>query len=205
MIKRMSLFAGAMSAVLIAMVGMNAWRRASGTEIALAVTPLDPRDILLGYYSRLGLEISELDIIALDGDDDFERGDRAYVALEESGDGAWRPTAVFTAPPAAGVFIKGRVRWVTEQEYRWVDNPESGFGQPERVRVEEPQRLLRMQYNIENYYLPRDQARALDEYRESLRSGDSTLHLLVSLGDDGAPVIKGVQLDDERRYDRLWR
>jgi uncharacterized membrane-anchored protein len=205
MIKRMSLFAGAMSVFLVAMAGINAWHRANGTEIALAITPLDPRDMLLGYYSRLGLEIAEIDAMAIDGDDDFIRGDRAWVALEEDGQGAWRPTGIYADQPAGGVFILGRVRWVADRAYRWVENPETGFGQPERVRVEDPQRLVRLHYNVENYYLPRDQAQALDDFRARFRNGEATMRLLVSLADYGAAVIKGIEIDGERRYDRLWR
>ena len=55
-----------------------------------------------------------------------------------------------------------------------------------------------MAYNLEAYYAEADQARELDTMRNEDR-----LRLIVSLAPDGRAVIKGLEIDGERRIDRV--
>ena len=184
---KMAGFAAAMTGFLAVMVIGNALARAGGTEVEFDMAPRDPRDLLLGHYSIVGLDIHSLEPHALAGDDAFETGDIVFVALEIGEDGAALPAALYRERPDDGLFIQGRAAHVSRV---FTDTAE---GETRAVRI-------RAVYGLERYYAARDAAQALDA---ELR-GESDIRLIVSIGDDGAAVIKGLSLNGERRYDSLW-
>ncbi|XBQ15167.1 MAG: GDYXXLXY domain-containing protein [Oceanicaulis sp.] len=190
-----------MTAVLAGLVGHHAYRRSSGTEVLLEMEPVDPRDVLLGHYVILTTPVHRLDTGALEGPETgWARGDLVYVALEETAAGAALPVGAFREAPG-GLFIRGRVQSVsTQQEYTEPEPLEDGSIGWRREPVPGTQRdELWVQYNIERYYAPQDQALALERQRNEDR-----LRLIVSVGDDGGAVIKGLEIDGERRIDRLF-
>ncbi|MGJ3232607.1 MAG: GDYXXLXY domain-containing protein [Oceanicaulis sp.] len=201
MILRLLAVAALMSAVLAGLVVHHAQRRAGGAEIYLDMAPVDPRDLLLGHYVILETPLHRLDTATLDGPQTgWARGDAVYVALEPGETGSMQPVGAFHEPPAAP-FIQGRVEHVfTEQDYEEpvpLEDGSPGFSYEPIPGTERDQ--LRVRYNLERYYAPRDQALAL----EAMRNEDR-LRLIASVGPDGSAVIKGLEIDGEARYDRLF-
>lgn len=208
---RIALVAAGLVAALAAMVASHAVRRASGTEIRLEMTPVDPRDLLLGHYVVIDTPLHELDTAELGAQDaEFARGDPVFVRLvEDAAEGVWRPEAMARERAAlgSGLIVQGRVRDAYEiRDYAEArlepadpDKPESG---PRMVQEPVPgsERLLvRAVWNIERYYAEKEAALALEDMREAGR-----LQLIVSAGGDGALVIKGLVIDGEARYDTLF-
>ncbi|MEQ8406070.1 MAG: GDYXXLXY domain-containing protein [Oceanicaulis sp.] len=198
---RLAAVALAMSAILAAMVGVHAANRAGGTEIYLDMAPVDPRDLLLGHYVILETELHRLDTADLDGPKTgWARGDTVYVALEETQTGSMAPAGAFNEPPT-GVFIQGRVESVSTT--RDFDDPvlrrDGSLGFRREAIPGTERDALRVRYNLERYYAPRDQALALERMRNENR-----LRLIVSLADDGSAVIKGLEIDGEAQYDTLF-
>lgn len=201
LIVRLCALALAMSAILAAMVGVHAARRAGGAEMYLDMAPVDPRDLLLGHYVVLETPLHRLDTAGLDGPDtDWTAGDPVYVALTQAESGSMSPTGVFHQPPA-GRFIQGRIQTVfTQMDYEDAEPTEDGSLGFRREPVPGTERdTLRVRYNFERYYAPREQALALEDLRNQDR-----LRLIVAVAEDGAAVIKGLEIDGEARYDTLF-
>lgn len=176
-----------MSVILVGITAHHAWRRASGTEVRLEMTPFDPRDPWMGYYSRIGTPLARLDLRSLDGEDSVEPGDFIYVVLNIDEAGSAQPVAVHRNPPDAALFIRGLVRSVGNPVF------------------DDAPLWVRADYNIERYYASAEDARALDAHLAERRDGDSTgMRLILSLAPDGQALIKGIEMDGETRYDRLW-
>jgi uncharacterized membrane-anchored protein len=76
--------------VPLALIGVNEVALATGTEVTLATTPVDPLDPFRGRYVELRYEISLLSARTRDG--------TVYVELEEQGD-RWVAYRVHTAYP----------------------------------------------------------------------------------------------------------
>lgn len=200
---RLGLIVLAMTVFLGAMIARPAALRANGTEIILPMEPVDPRDMLLGYYVIIRTPAHELNTRALDGPDTgWRQGDVVYVALEEAEDG-WRPNGAFHDRPRGGVFLQGRVASVyTTSDMRDIE-PDEEDDDSWRVRREPipgtERQELSVVYNLERYYAEADTARALEGMRRENR-----LRLIVAVGDDGAAVIKGLEIDGEAQIQSLF-
>jgi uncharacterized membrane-anchored protein len=108
---------------VIFLTGMIAYRQHwvnTGERILLRTMPVDPRDIFRGDYVNLTYEISNLDLDALGANPEMKirPNDLVYVALGSEPDGAYKAVSVSAAPPAAGKFIQGRLRYETQAQ-RW--------------------------------------------------------------------------------------
>ena len=93
--KRTLIFAAAIVLQLAILAGIPAkkvYTRATGREVALKVVPIDPYDILKGYYVTLGYEISRPSAL-LDGTK-LEPGAVIYAVVEKQEDGLWTPVAL---------------------------------------------------------------------------------------------------------------
>lgn len=201
MLLRLSAIALVMSAFLVSMVGFHATKRAGGEEIYLAMEPVDPRDLLLGHYVVLETGLHLLDTANLDGPDDgWTRGEPVFVSLRQAEDGSMVAIGAYHEPPAPP-FIRGRIEYVTTT---------SDFTEPEPLEDGSPgwrsepvagteREQLRVRYNLERYYAPREDALALERMRNEDR-----LRLIVSLSRDGSAVIKGLEIDGEPRFDALF-
>lgn len=199
---RLALVAAAMTAFLGFLVVNHAAARANGTEILLDVRGYDPRDIFLGHYSMIATDLQLLNASELAGEDAFQTGDPLYVMLAPGEDGAWHPVSLQTTQPDNGAFIHGFVRSSYTIESDWTDT-ETG------ERLDEPRAVHRVMvrgvFNIERYYASRDLAQAFEQrLRELNPDGDNGVRLILSLSASGDAVIKGFEIDGERRIDRLW-
>ena len=199
---RLGLIVLAMTVFLGAMIARHADLRETGTEIVLPMEPVDPRDLLLGYYVTIRTPAHDLDTRELEGPETgWAVGDRIHVTLRQGEDG-WRPAGAFQQRPEDGVFLQGRVaRARTISDMREVEpEPDDPPWRTVREPVAGTQRqALDVHYNLERYYAGADTARALEDMRREDR-----LRLIVSVGDNGSAVIKGLEIDGEARYETLF-
>ena len=203
---RLQLIALAMIAVLAGLVGVHAMQRASGTEVVIPMEPVDPRDILLGHYVIIRTPAHTLDLRAFpeapDGENAWSEGETVYVSLSQGQDGLWRASAVAKRADALQPpLMRGRIE-NAYRRYDYTDWEPGEDGKPGRgrERIEGTGRTeLQVEYNLERYYADPQTARALEDMRRENR-----LALIVSLGEDGTAVIKGLVIDGEPQYDTLF-
>lgn len=177
---KLGLIAAAMTGFLVFMLVSHETARATGTEIEMSVEGYDPRDIFLGHYAEIRTPLSRIDLAGVEGDDTFEPYQRVFVTLEIGADGLARPVAVHRAHPGSGLVAEGRVSWVDE--------------------------ALVTRFNIERYYADRDEALALQARLRGGIDGEfaAPVRVILSLTGSGQLMIKGFEIDGERRIDRLW-
>lgn len=202
---RLGLIAAAMTAFLVFMLASHLDRRANGTEILLPVEGYDPRDILLGHYADIRTPLQRLDAARLGGEDAFDAGDAIFVTLQTDPDGISRPVALHSAHPGTGVVAQGRVRHVYEASRPWRQTTDPETGEARNVQDGPEELWIEARFNIERYYASRERALALQErLRQRGEDGRIGVNLILSVPDNGALLIKGFQIDGERRLDRLW-
>ncbi len=118
----------AVLALLTGMLTFMVWGRVSllqkGQEVILKTAPVDPRDLLRGYYVRLTYDISrispadlEIPPATTDWRNGFKRHSRVYVTLRPDGEGFWSPVSLHPQmpslqdrPPRTAI-IRGRIRY----------------------------------------------------------------------------------------------
>jgi uncharacterized membrane-anchored protein len=170
------------SVVLTAMIGMKQWTLDTGVSVVLKTTPIDPRSLFRGDYVRLNYAINDLDLTALDSEDDFRAHETVYVVLDKN-DPYWLPAAVERDMPALGpnqVAIKGTVRYTHRSRSR--------NGKTRRMR-------MRVRYGIENYFVPEGEGRALERPQEG-----EAITIQVAIDRYGKAGIKAVMVNGEPRY-----
>lgn len=167
---RLILVAAAMSAFLIAMIADHNIRRTTGNEVILNLEPVDPRDILAGYFVILSTPIHQIDLVEIAGDDEFSADGDIYVVVEPGENGSWQPVAVYSAPPSDGLYIHGKVQSASAEH-------------------------VSAHYNLERYYADEETARALEERR---RTDRASMRLIVSVSGDGRAIIRGLEIEGER-------
>lgn len=199
---RLSLIAALMSGFLVFLLVTHLDRRANSPEVLIEVQGYDPRDILLGHYANIRTPLNRMAAYALDGDDDFAPGDRIWVTLETGPDGIAQPVAIHASAPGFGTVVEGRVRSVYEtlQPAQQESDGDSGPAQARQSAL-----WIQASFNIERYYASRERALALQSrLRQRDVTGDIGVNLILAVPADGAVLIKGFQIDGERRLDTIW-
>jgi uncharacterized membrane-anchored protein len=175
--------------VAAAQIGFLAWTivgRAAilrnGTEIALTIQPVDPRDLLRGDFVSLSYNISRLPkiLFAQTPDDAGTYRHRTiHVRLKPGSDGIWQAVSASvdrppdTAPAAGEVDIRGTAYT------NWTDNGQDVF----------------VRYGIERYFVPEGEGRAL-ETDPDLRS----FVMRVAVSREGNAQIKALYDGDRLVY-----
>jgi len=116
--------------VLAYMAGEREWVARTGRTVYLRTAPIDPRDAMRGDYVRLTYDISRVPRALCRGrlaatNETFEtlpRDTKVYAALRESEHGLGELVSLSLAPPADGLFVRGR----TEQS--WGGNLQVRYG-----------------------------------------------------------------------------
>lgn len=113
----------------------RAYTRATGRAVILKVAPVDPYNILSGYYVTLNYDISRRESFP-DAPKTYQ--DRqVYAVIEEQADGLWTPVSLSAEQPqnlpANRVFIRGREDW------------------------------LGIKYGIEEFYIPEDKRLEIEQ------------------------------------------
>lgn len=172
---RLLLVAAAMTFFLVAMIADHQFRRHSGTEVLLDLEPVDPRDLLAGYYVIITTPLHNLDPSDIEGDNTFGPGDDVFVVIEPSANQSWQAASIHRDRPQEGLYIHGKVRFARDT-------------------------MMRAQFNIERYYADEATAQALEDRR---RANLSSMRLVIAVGNDGRALIRGLEIDGERHLDRL--
>ncbi|GJL97306.1 MAG: hypothetical protein DHS20C06_11230 [Hyphobacterium sp.] len=170
---RLIIVVASMSVFLVSMIVDHQIRRQSGTEVILDLEPVDPRDLLAGYYVIIQTPLHILDANALAGDDEFRPGNDIFVVLEPGADGDWHPTSIYHARPDDGIFIHGKVRRSWDE-------------------------TIFAHFNLERYYAHEETAQILEHRR---RGNRDRLRWIVSVESDGRAIIRGLEINGERQID----
>jgi uncharacterized membrane-anchored protein len=125
-------------AIVAALAFVNVAVLAGGTEVLLRIEPVDPRDPLRGDYLTFQYAVSSLDS-RLFAPRRPNPGELVYVVLGSAGQ-YWEARRVDPAPPAAELFLTGRVT-------------SAPAGPEGRVRVV---------YGIEQYFVAEGRGAAFD-------------------------------------------
>lgn len=152
----------------------------TGQAVLLETAPIDPYDLLRGYYVTLSYQISQTEVLkGLPGWDEIgaaSGGSRrlpVYVVVEAPDDEAapWRPVRVSRDRPEVDpdqVALRG--------EYRW--------GQ--------------FIYGLERYYIPEDQRLEINEHIDQIqRSAPDSYRVEVKVDGQGQSVPVSLWIGDE--------
>jgi uncharacterized membrane-anchored protein len=170
----------ALQAGLLAwMVADRALLLANGKEIRLPVIPVDPRDLIRGYYVILSYPISTVLLDQRDAEGDFRIYDPVYVSLRKDGD-SWSVAGVHQELPKGEIVLKGRLIGA--------DDDVSGCSAP-------PCRFYRIEYGIEQFFIPEGHGHALEELRN-----DQRVAVDVAVSSGGRAALKRLLVDGEVRY-----
>lgn len=167
------------AALLCWMVADRAILLASGTEVRLAVVPIDPRDLLRGDYVVLAYDISQIDPATLEGDKDFAYGEPIYVSLRQDGD-HWSATAIHHDDPGGEIVLRGKI----------VGTSAAGSG------CIQPCRTYRVEYGLEKFFVPEGEGLALEEMRNARR-----ISVDVAVGSGGRGALKRLLVDGAVQYE----
>jgi uncharacterized membrane-anchored protein len=155
------IFAAAVAAqvlILAAMPLSKAYTRATGRTVVLKVAPVDPYTILSGYYVRLGYEVNSP--AGLAENRDLTEGRTVYTVIEQQPDGIWRAVRMSAVPPASlppnQVFLRGR------------------------------QTYSRVEYGIEEFYIPEDKRGVIEN---DLRENASQARVEVKVDSRGNAAL----------------
>ncbi|WP_417773789.1 GDYXXLXY domain-containing protein [Stappia sp.] len=119
-------------------LGERLFVHAMGTEVTLALRPVDPRDLLRGDYVIINLEIERVELPA----DRQSRGtpqvgDTVWTLVEPDGQGVFRAVdALSEEAPAGRIALRGVVRRVADVRTLIVDYGIDAFFVPEGAGLE---------------------------------------------------------------------
>ena len=150
--------------ILVAVPARKVFTITTGKTVVLKVQPVDPYNILSGYYATLGFDISRVDAFPNGISQGFPDGAWCYAVVEKGDDGTWKPVSLEYELPANlpdnRAALLGRINYGT------------------------------IRYGIEEFYIPEaqrysiaeDLSRNVDKARVEIkvdRSGHSALQRLV--------------------------
>jgi len=161
---------------LASMIAGRASILRNGTEVTLAVEPVDPRDLLRGDYVTISYNISSLPGSIL-GLSEAEEGApyTVTVRLRRGTDGIWQAVAAQYGEAIATPAADGEVDIRGTTQTAPGDNLAN----------------IRVQYGIERFYVPEGEGRPIEE---GVRERDYTMRVAVSGG--GAAQIKALYEND---------
>ena len=152
--------------ILTTMLATMVWSRISllqnGTQIVLKTAPIDPRDLLRGYYVRLGYDISRITLSELpvpmsesELGGGFKKRSVIYVKLQSDQDGFWSPLSVHRVRPKSDkntdpqtIFIRGRLLYGScTRGSRSIDDCK-----------------ISIRYGIEKFFAQKKRARKLEDF-----------------------------------------
>ncbi len=173
-----------------------------GTPILLETRPIDPRSLFRGNYIRLNYTISALDVSHLEGDNDFERWDTVYVAVEQRNK-TWAATGIYHDWPriigSNQVILKGTVRNVYNKP-RPCPPEDWACDMSQQPSFRE----VAVTYGIESYFVPEGEGRKIEQ-AILLPKGPARVWIKVAVAADGTAAIAGLLLDGQELYrERLF-
>jgi uncharacterized membrane-anchored protein len=182
LLARVVLAGALLCAALFAMIESRASILRSGTEVRLAVAPVDPRDLFRGDYVVLAYGIGTVDAAKLSGNTEWKRGEEIYVSVKPGADGLAEPTALSRAlpvPQAGLTALKGQV-----------------VGSSVCVAATDgPARCgLRISYGLESYFVPQFEGLAIE------RTERARIEVVAAVSASGQSAIKRLLVDGKPLY-----
>ncbi|HEY6012218.1 MAG TPA: GDYXXLXY domain-containing protein [Nitrospirota bacterium] len=187
--------------VLVFMTGKREYIAATGTVVYLRTAPIDPRDLFRGDYVRLKYEASVVPLVKASPDiaEQIKKnkvGETVYASLAVGESGLAEVTALSTIPPAAGLYLKGRLA----NSWRF------GMAGHDTASIE---------YGIEAYYVQQGKGLEIEKQQGTRTTIQTPLEMEVAIGGDGTAMIRGYRwspigiglevLESPRRDDLLGR
>ncbi len=174
---------------IAALIVNRAMLLSHGREILLTVVPVDPRDLLRGYYVRLNYGVSQISTSLMRQSGRPGAGRSIYVTLERRGqaeDETWVPVAASPEPPAAPeedskIVLHGTM----DQPFAWLTSNNVA--------------AVHVKYGIESYFIPENAGRDLEQ---ATRTG--AVKAVISVDRDGAAAIKGLIVNGTRHDETLF-
>ena len=168
-------------AILTLMLGTMVWGRISllqnGSQVILKTAPVDPRDLLRGYFVRLRYDISRMKLKELPGwsqdrfaplkSNGFRRHEKVYLELARQSDGFWTPQWVMRSIPdekGESVFLRGRVR---------------SYSCTNRTRNTD-HCTLSLRFGIEKFFADKKRTRKLEDFGRQLTPEITELRKQIS-------------------------
>ncbi len=167
--------------VLGYMVYEREWTLRTGEVVYLRTLPVDPRDPFRGDYVQLSYEINRLPAGLIDPailDIKNKAGTAVYAQLESDARGVARVTHVRLAPPAQGLFIRGRL--LGDYDWRWAAGPNQ----------------ISVKYGVEKFFVPQGAGLAIEERRGTRTDWQLPMEIAVALNDAGTAVIRDYRWSD---------
>lgn len=124
--------------ILFGMVVSAALPLTTGTDITVRTRPVDPRDLFRGNYAQLSYDFSRVPLQELASTTPLRTGEVVYVSLREGRDGLYEFAAASLEKPVGGLFLRGRVEYVMEDQ-------------------------VSLLYGIEAFFAPKETALALEQ------------------------------------------
>ena len=121
--------------ILAAAPAQKIYTRATGRSVTLKMRPVDPYNVLGGYYVTLNYEIANPASFKNSGV--VEGGDQVYAVLERQADGVWRPVSLSKSYPA--------------------NLPEN------RIAIRGRPSYSHIDYGIEEFFIPEDKRAEIDQ------------------------------------------
>jgi uncharacterized membrane-anchored protein len=158
--------------VLAAVPAPQVYTRLTGRTVILKTAPVDPYDVMSGYYVTLSYEVSNLSRIS--GGEAFLKKaavSTVYVVLREGADGVWAAESVHNSWPdvsADRVVLKGR-----QLQWNFID------------------------YGIDRFYIPETDREAVEK---DLRANRDGARVEVKVDSFGRAALVRLRVGD-RVYD----
>ncbi len=149
--------------ILTILLGAMVWGRVSllqnGAQVVLKTAPVDPRDLLRGYFVRLSYDISRISPNELQQPLSleemrigFKKHANIFVKLQPDENDFWAPISIHRTIPAKeipdrSVFIRGRVQ----------------YGTCPGKRLIKRKCTYRIRYGIEKFFADKKRARKLED------------------------------------------
>ena len=152
----------------------------NGEEVILETGFVDPRDIFRGHYVTLRLLISNPERDKVDLIGSFDYRDPVFMVLEKGEGPFWEAASLHETYPndAKGPVIRGAASFSsTSLENNSSANP-------------------RISFPFDRYFAPELKAKELENLRQ-----DRKLGVILSLGEDGEGLIKGITIGGEPIYE----
>jgi len=121
--------------ILAAVPAQKIYTRATGRSVTLKIRPVDPYNVLSGYYVTLNYEIANPPSFA--NSYDGNRGERVYAILKRRADGEWGPVSLSKSYPA--------------------NLPEN------RIAIRGSYSYSRIEYGIEEFFIPEDKRAEIEQ------------------------------------------
>jgi uncharacterized membrane-anchored protein len=184
---RAGLTALVLCGLILAMVFERAAILRDGATIRLATVPVDPRDLFRGDYVVLNYEISTINLTRIGAATDLKRDEAIHVGVRAGTSGQAEVMRVVRAsqPREPGlIWIAGKAGPVL--------NCFRGFV---GTACSEGEKVLRVRYGLESYFVPQGEGRAIET------TASSRVEVLAAVSVGGASAIKSLLIDGKPVYD----